>query len=236
MANDTNIIKKSEAFLHEIGMNPVEWLLEIGKYRKATFLQLNDASFQQFADLYEKLLKEDYQQSEKGRLLEDLTYLLLYQGYNGLFECRKNIHTSSNEIDLQLCWSESARLAGLHQAFPFLGDSFLCECKNYRKKVDVTYVGKFFSLLKVADCKVGIMMAWDGISSRSKWTDASGLIRKIALKDNTYILVIDQTDLERIYHHKSNIFSIMHDKYMALQNDINYDVYIKPHEAEEKFK
>lgn len=235
MANETDVIKKSEVFLNEIGMTPLDWLLTMGKY-KATILQLSGANFQQFADLYEKLSKKDYQKSEKGHLLEELAYLLLYQGYHGLFECRKNIHTSSNEIDIQLCWSENARLAGLHQAFPFLGNSFLCECKNYNKKVDVTYVGKFFSLLKVADCKIGIMIAWDGISCRSKWADASGLIRKIALKDNTYILVIEKSDLARIYNHESNIFSIMHDKYIALQNDINYDTYIKPHEAEKKFK
>lgn len=79
------------------------------------------------------------------------------------------------------------------------------------------------------------MIAWDGITERSKWTDASGLIRKIALKDDTYIIIIEKNDLQAIYEKKTNIFSILHNKFYALQNEIDYSAYIQPHELESAF-
>ena len=235
MANESDIVKKSEAFLNDIGMTATEWLLTMGKY-KSHILQLDDTGYKKFAELYEKIINRDFKQSDKGKLLEDLSTLVLYQGYAGIFECRRNLRTSSNEIDLQLCWTENARLAGIDRAFPFLEDSFLCECKNYKKSVDVTYIGKFFSLLHVARCKIGIMIAWNGIAGRSKWSDASGLIRKIALRDNTYIIPIEKKDFKAIYEQKANIFSIIHDKYLALQNEIDYSAYVQHHELEKDFK
>lgn len=235
MANELEIEKKSEEFLKDIGMTLSEWLLTMGKYN-SHILQLDDASYKKFAELYEKMINKDFKQCDKGKLLEDLSALLLYQGYQDIFECRRNLRTSSNEIDLHLCWTEAARMAGIDRAFSFLGESFLCECKNYKKSVDVTYVGKFFSLLHVARCKIGIMIAWNGIAGRSKWSDASGLIRKIALRDNTYIIPIEKNDFKAIYEKKSNIFSIIRDKYIALQNEIDYSVYVQSHELEATFK
>lgn len=235
MANESDIMVKSETFLNDIGMTATEWLLTIGKY-KSRILQLNDISYKKFAELYEKIISRDFKQTDKGKMLEDLTALLLYKGYPGIFECRRNLRTSSNEIDLQLCWTENARIAGIDRAFPFLEDSFLCECKNYKKSVDVTYIGKFFSLLHVAHCKIGIMVVWNGIAGRSKWSDASGLIRKIALRDNTCIISIDKNDFKAIYEQKTNIFSMIRDKYLALQNDIDYSAYILHHELEKDFK
>lgn len=234
MEKEIDIEKKSEAFLNDIGMTPAEWLLAMGKYN-ARILQLDDICFKRFAELYEKIDRNNYDQSDKGRLLEDLSSLLLYQGYKGVFECRRNLRTSSNEIDLQLSWTENARMTGINQAFPFLGDSFLCECKNYEKRVNVTYVGKFFSLLHVARCNFGIMIAWNGIAARTKWSDASGLIRKIALRDNTYIIPIEKSDFKSIYEQKANIFSIIYDKYTALRNEIDYSEYIQHHELESDF-
>ena len=235
MGNELDIVKKSEAFLNDIGMSATEWLLTMGKYN-SHILQLDDTIYKKFAELYEKIINRNFKLSDKGKLLEDLSALILYEGYSGIFECRRNLRTRSNEIDLQLCWTENARLAGIDRAFPFLEDSFLCECKNYKKSVDVTYVGKFFSLLHAACCKIGIMIAWNGIAGRSKWSDANGLIRKIALRDNTYIIPIEKNDFKTIYEQKATIFSIIHDKYLALQNDIDYSVYIQFHELESDFK
>ena len=80
------------------------------------------------------------------------------------------------------------------------------------------------------------MIAWNGIAGRSKWSDANGLIRKIALRDNTYIICIEKNDFKAIYEQKANIFSIIHDKYKALQNEIDYTAFIQHHELESDFK
>ena len=84
--------------------------------------------------------------------------------------------------------------------------------------------------------KSGKMVAWEGITSRSKWSDSSGLIKKYALKENRYVVVLTKDDLERIYKKEANIFSIVNDKYLALKNEIDYDKYILKHEAETGLK
>lgn len=78
MANESDIVKKSEAFLNDIGMTATEWLLTMGKY-KSHILQLDDTSYKKFAELYEKIINKDFTQTDKGKMLEDLTALLLYQ-------------------------------------------------------------------------------------------------------------------------------------------------------------
>lgn len=42
-------------------------------------------------------------------------------------------------------------------------------------------------------------------------------------------------DLKEIYEGKSNIFSIINNKYMALKNEISYSKYIIKHEAADFF-
>jgi len=185
MANESDIVKKSEAFLNDIGMTATEWLLTMGKY-KSHILQLDDTSYKKFAELYEKIINKDFKQSDKGKLLEDLSTLVLYQGYAGIFECRRNLRTSSNEIDLQLCWTENARMAGIDRVLPFLENSFLCECKNYKKSVDVTYVGKFCSLLLTNQVKLGILFSFHGISGNG-WNAAAGLVKKFYLHKHPFL-------------------------------------------------
>ena len=59
MANESDIVKKSEAFLNDIGMTATEWLLTMGKY-KSHILQLDDTSYKKFAELYEKIINKDF--------------------------------------------------------------------------------------------------------------------------------------------------------------------------------
>lgn len=123
-------------------------------------------------------------------------------------------------------------MSGIDDAFPFFGDFFLCECKNYDGNVNVTYVGKFCYLMNVTGTKLGIMIAWDGITARGPWSDSRGLIKKFALKEDKYVIVIDKDDLSRIYKKEASIFSIINDKYLALKCEIDFSKYILKHEAE----
>lgn len=235
MKNEKQIVDKTNEYLQNIGLSLSELIEVMGRNDMRVF-ELNDRSYEKFVKAYEKIKENNYEENEKGKLLEELTYILFHQGYSNLIECRKNCRTSTNEIDLQLNWKQEAKIAGIQNVFSFLGDSFLCECKNYQKKVGVTYIGKFFSLLSVTNTNLGIMITWDGITGKTSWSDSKGLIKKIALKDNTYILTIDQYDLEKIYKRETNIFSILNNKYIALKNEIDYSKYVDKHEAEEQMK
>lgn len=173
---------------------------------------------------------------KKGKLLEDLTKELFINQCENLFTCIKNCRTSTNEIDLLIEWSENARNLLINLVYKFFGDSFICECKNYNKAVNVTYVGKFCSLLSISNVNLGIMISWNGVTGRSKWSDAKGLIKKIGLKENIYIIVIDKNDILELCEKKKNLFTLVKDKYNALKYDIEYSKYIKLHEAEEHIK
>ncbi len=235
MNDEKKIINKTEELLSEIGMNLSQLISFLGN-KKARVLNLDEENYKKFAEIYEKLSLKKYHKNDKGRLLEELTQILFQKGCINLFHCLRNCRTSTNEIDMLIEWTQQARLMGLNTAFSCFGDSFLCECKNYKKKVDVTYVGKFASLLLVTGTKLGIMLSWEGITSRGDWSDSKGLIKKIALKDNIYIVVIDKTDLKEIYEKRNNVFSIVFNKYISLKNEIDYSKYIKKHECEEQMR
>ncbi len=209
--------------------------LRMSAEKNSQTLNLDNINQQKFKDCYDIIEKKQYKTEEKGKKLEELISIL-FEGYEGLIEVIRNCRTSSNEIDLLLDWSEKARRANLNSAYTCIENGFLCECKNYGKKVSVTYIGKFFSLLCVSNVKLGIMIAWEGVSGgSSSWNYGTGLIKKIALKKDIYILVIDKDDLKKIYNGKTNIFSLIYEKHKALQYNIDYSKYICKHNAEKHF-
>ena len=201
--------------------------------RKSKLLMMNDDSYNLFCNLYSDLLSNKYGQDEKGARLEELTALLFSESVRNIFNVYRNCRTSTNEIDMVISWTENARLSGINNIYPCFGDYFLCECKNYKEPVKVTYIGKFCSLMSVSDINLGIMISWEGISGRGKWDASKGLIKKVALRENRYIIVIDKDDLKQIFEKRTNIFSLIYDKYLALKNDIDYSKYIKKHGAQD---
>lgn len=235
MKKNRNIQHKTEAFLNDIGMTLPQLFQYLGKSH-SSLLNLDDISQEKFVEIYNEIDKENCDKSNKGKLLEDLVGLLFQEGSGRLFNTRRNCRTSTNEIDLLLEWTEEARTLGLNTMYPCLGDSFICECKNYDGRVGVTFVGKFCSLLDVTDTPLGVMVAWDGITGQGKWDASKGLVKKVALKQKKYVVVLDKDDLRSIRDKKTNIFSLIHEKYIALKNDIDYAKYIQSHEAEAKLK
>lgn len=238
--SDNTIGAKFEDFLSEEGLTFPQLIQQLGA-SKSQLLNLDEESHARFVELYDQIVEDkdgtsDAGKRKRGQLLEELSSLVFEKSYGQLLKVRQNNRTGTNEIDVLLEWTESARINGLNGAFPCFGDTFLCECKNYDGKVNVTYVGKFFSLLTVTNTNLGIMIAWDGITNRSAWSDALGLVKKFALGKQIYIVPIDKDDLKQIYDKKTNIFTLVHEKYLAIKDDIDYEKYIKPHESEEKMK
>ena len=86
--------------------------------------------------------------------------------------------------------------------------------------------------MSVTESNFGVMISWDGVTGRGKWADSNGLIKKIALREKRYIVVLDKNDLREIYEKKKSLFSLLYDKYIALKTETDYDKYIQKHEAE----
>ena len=235
MEENMTIEGKTEEFLSDIGMNLPQLFRYLGE-RKSSLLNLDAASQIKFSEIYDKIENGNYDIQDKGRLLEDLTSVLFQEGSGKIFNTRRNCRTSTNEIDLLLEWTDDARGLGLNTMYPCFGDSFICECKNYDGKVNVTYVGKFCSLLAVTETRLGIMISWDGITGRGKWDSSQGLLKKVALKQKIYVIALDKRDLKSIRDQRTNIFALIHEKYLALKDDIDYNQYIQTHEAEATLK
>lgn len=213
--------------LAEKGYTISDFLRELGA-ENTTLVNLSRDQQAEFDLCYDQLVAQDYNQYTKGKLLEKIS-AILFDG--DIFRVIKNCRTSTNEIDLLVDWTEKARLYGLNQAFPCIGERVLCECKNYTKPVSVTYVGKFASLLCVTKADIGIMISWEGVTGRG-WQDGSGLIKKLALAKECKIVVIDREDLKRIRSRDTCILNLIHEKDLALLTDIDYRKYIVNHEAE----
>lgn len=224
-------LAKFEGLLDETGYTLSDMISLLGK-KNSKLLMLDDVSYEEFSALYEAIQNGNLSTEEKGAKLESLTSLLFEKSVSSMFDVYRNCRTSTNEIDLLIRWTENARMSHMDSSFPCFGESFLCECKNYEGRVNVTYVGKFCYLMSVTNTSLGIMVAWEGVTARSKWSDSAGLIKKVALKENRYVIVLDKNDFRRIYERKANIFSIINDKYLALKNEIDYDKYILKHDAE----
>ena len=209
MASEERVVEQVEDLLNEVGYTLSDLINRMGN-KNSKLLMLDDTSYQKYVQLYDSIVDGKLTKGEKGKKLEELTSLLFQNSVSCLFDVYRNCRTSTNEMDLLVRWTDNARLSNINSAFPCFGDSFLCECKNYDGKVNVTYVGKFCYLMNVTNTSLGIMIAWEGITSRSKWSDSSGLIKKYALKENRYVVVLTKEDFQRIYKKEANIFSILY--------------------------
>ena len=232
MALEEKLLERVEDLLNEAGYTLTDLIRTSSKYN-SSLLMLDDESCKQCIELYNAISNGGLTRGEKGKKLEELSAILFGKSVENIFDVYRNCRTSTNEIDLLIRWTENARLSGINNAFPCFGESFLCECKNYNGPVRVTYVGKFSSLMSDTNTDFGIMLSWDGVSGKNKWSDSKGLIKKIALRDKRFIIVLDKNDLEQICYKKKNLFSIVYDKYTALKNEIDYSKYILKHEAAE---
>ena len=224
--------REVESAFSQSGYTLGEFLSASSRYN-STLLMMTDEHLSSYRLLYDSIANGGITTGEKGKKLEKLSELLFKKSVESLFDVYKNCRTSTNEIDLLIRWTEKARLSGISSAFPCFGESFLCECKNYDGAVKVTYVGKFCSLMTVTNSDFGIMISWDGVTGRSNWNDSKGLIKKIALRDRRYIIVLDKADLKKIYNKESSLFSLIYDKYISLKIETDYDKYIVKHDAED---
>ena len=233
--NQEEKFNNASQLLKQAGYTLSDFMRDASKYN-SSLVQMKDEDLTEFQRLYDEIDKGNLSRGEKGKKLEELTTLLFEKSVVNLLQVYKNCRTSTNEIYLLVKWTDQANLSGISQSFSFLGDSFLCECKNYEGAVGVTYVGKFCSLMLVTNTDFGVMISWDGVTGRSKWSDSQGLIKKFALSAKKYIIVLEKNDIEKIYTRKKNLFSLIHDKYLALKDDIDYQKYIATHDAEHDLK
>ena len=132
----------------------------------------------------------------------------------------RNVCTGTNEIDEVIILSEKGKQA-LHEfniSRDILGigaDVALGECKNYNFTLNVTYVGKFYSLLVSTDVPFGIIFTQRGLTGcENEFRDAYGLTKVVRIIEKyqndreMFILTFTLEDYERIANGES-FFSLI---------------------------
>ncbi|MED4781010.1 acetylglutamate semialdehyde dehydrogenase [Brevibacillus choshinensis] len=175
--------------------------------------------------------RKNYTPEIIGKSLENLVTFLLDK--SAIFSVLNNLHTSTNEIDQLVQLNPTGKEFRNRGLIDIKDDFFLCECKNYLKKIDVTWVGKFYSLLRVSNGngKLGIIFSYYPLSGKSGWTDGIGLTKKIHLKENYSIISFSRSDYEQILQ-GSSLISLIHAKMIALSTDTNYLHHLSEHPAQ----
>lgn len=175
---------------------------------------------------------------DKGAALENLVNYLL-QRSGDLFEVYNDVRTNTNEIDQIIKLKVKGRMLRSLGVLDERYDEFICECKNYKNRVGVTYVGKFCSLMNSCNIKFGVLFSYRGVTG-SGWKDSSGLIKKIYMKSNvnenpTTIIDFNIEDFKSI-RDGNNFLDIIETKIMKLKYDTNFETLIQPHPAENLLK
>lgn len=169
----------------------------------------------------------------KGIALENLArHLLENSGY--LFKVGANFHTTTNEIDAYV--ELTAKASALSSLLDFKGDRFLCECKNYQKKVGVAMVGKFAHLVMMSNIRLGIFFSYCGMCGRHPWHSSLGLVRKVNMSkeracEKIYIIDFSLSDFELIAQ-GNTFYQILKGKCHALDTDVKFEDLLAMHPAE----
>ncbi len=172
----------------------------------------------------------------KGKALEQLTrFMFKYTG--GLFDVYENLGTNTNEIDLFLKFSNKGK--SLERCIGNQYSKIICECKNHKKHVDVTYIGKFYTLVECSKIKIGLMVSWKGIGGE-EWRDGVGLTKKIfllkeRLEDRVYILDFNRKDFEQILNGRP-LIKILDEKCDELQLSVDFSKYFDKHPNQEELE
>lgn len=215
------------------------------KYKNEKICELDNEQLEQYKQKletfkkYNKMKRSDPQApsdliKKKGDSLEELVaYLLKISG--NLFEVERNLRTSTNEIDQIIVLTGTGKMLLSGKLLNSKFDTFLGECKNYHKKVGVTYVGKLCSLLVTNQIKLGIMFSYHGVTGKN-WNDSSGLIKKFylhkeKLEERYCIIDFSLKDFESIMEGK-NFIDIVEAQLKALQLDTDYTIFLSKHPAE----
>ena len=171
--------------------------------------------------------------SEKGKLLEGLAKKIL--NVRNIFSVEERVECDSNEIDLLLQpATNNAMYASLLPEY--LKNDCLVECKNHKKPIDVTLVGKFYSLMRYKKVKFGFMVTNKEITGQSPWEDAVGLTKKLYLRDDTFIINITIKMIKDLLESDISIINIIKAQVNEIIYHTNFDSYITTHPAENLMK
>ena len=128
---------------------------------------------------------------------------------------------------------------------PIAEDMFLGECKNYEQNLNVTYVGKFYSLMSVTSVPFGILFTQKGLTGDpAGYKDAYGLTKVLRMIEQAkvpprdfYIITFTLDDYEKMATGVT-FFDLVKAKKLELRIASDYTKFIDAnrHSAESEIK
>lgn len=197
-------------------------------------ISISDENKNKFCEMYANLNKYG-SSKDKGNKLEDLIFFIVDN--TPVFEGYQNIRSSTNEVDIFIRLSDLGNLMLSNKLIDLKSNQIVIECKNYDKtKIDVTWVGKFCSLLLQSPARVGVLISHKGFKGKGKWDSARGLAKKFyyykeRLDEKKYILDITLDEIVKSVN-DDNFVELILNKIIALENDTKYENFITKHPAE----
>lgn len=168
--------------------------------------------------------------TELGLALENIVDFIFNKSF--MYKVHSNKRSSTHEID-QFIVLTDAGIQAMHslgisrELLPTTQHYFLGECKNYKKPVGTTWVGKFNTLMEVSGkCQLGIIFSCEGLTGKEhNWESSHGLTKVIHYSSDPnakrYILDFNMLDFKSLKDKSVNVFDIIKSKKRALEGCLN---------------
>ena len=200
-------------------------------------ISISNENKEKFSEMCKQI--ESYKNAkDKGNKLENLVYFIIDN--TPIFEGYQNIRTSTNEVDIIVRLSDIGRMMLSNNLIDLKANEIIIECKNYdKRKIDVTWVGKFCSLLLQSPARVGILISHKGFKG-NKWDSAKGLAKKFyyykeKYKEKQYVLDMTLSEIKKSVQ-ENNFVELILSKIIAMENDTKYEHFLSKHPAEDNLK
>lgn len=204
------------------------------KYFKKYAIHMTESNYNKLHQMIDEVTKSSATSKAKGTKFEDVIAFLLDN--IDIFNVYQNIRSSTNEMDLVIELTDIGKSLFHDSLIDLKGERFIIECKNYDKKIDVTWVGKFYSLINTSNTRLGILISNKGFKGRGKWDSAKGLAKKFYYakeKSDEKIYILDITLKELLKLGPNLAFSdLVLAKINELELDTKYEHFIDKHDAE----
>lgn len=232
--NDKSSNYSVKQYIENIVNGPLKVFKEL-----TTWEEKDKIEYLKLLEELEKPFNKDMETTtSKGNRLENIVSFIIEKSF--FFEIYKNVHTATNEIDEVIVLSQKGKQAldKLNISRDLLEiqeDIFIGECKNYDKPLNVTYIGKFYSLMVATNISFGIIFTQKGLTGKQdEFSDGYGLIKVLRIiekyKNNKdmYILSFTLENFKELLQNRT-IFEIIKDKKIALKTSANYNDLVSNH-------
>lgn len=166
---------------------------------------------------------------EKGLILEEIAGQIL--NIRNVYTKHDRVLCDSNEIDLVM--QPSTNNCIYERFLPkYMREDFLVECKNHKKPIDVTLVGKFYSLVMYKSAKLGIMFTNQPLTGEHEWDAAIGLTKKLNLKSKVIIINVTISEIKNILQNNGVFIDLISEKVNKIIYHTDFRSNISMHPAE----